>query len=201
MTPPREHSFAESLALSEGYSDAPWWEDVYRAAFPAFGGMVRVKDDGWGQRGGVDRAITLTSGKTLYVDEKVRTKEYDDILLEVWSDRDAKTLGWVRKDLACDFIAYAFVQSCRCYLLPFQTLRKCWENDGAIWWRMAKERIPGHQIVEANNRSAGRRPYTTVSITVPTNELMDAMKDAMLVTWGDGVRVRLGQNVLPGVLL
>lgn len=100
------HSFAESLALSHAHDDSPWWAEVYSVAFPGFAGMVSVRNDGWAQRGGIDRVITLKSGRVVTVDEKVRSQSYGDILLERWSARERKAEGWIQKDLACDYIAY-----------------------------------------------------------------------------------------------
>ena len=51
----REHSFSQSLALSEQYDEAGWWLDVYRRALPRLASAVSVRDDGWAQRGGIDR--------------------------------------------------------------------------------------------------------------------------------------------------
>ena len=62
-----------------------WWTDVYRGAFPDLLSMTNVRKDGWAQRGGIDRVLTLSSGKTITVDEKVREKVWPDILLERWS--------------------------------------------------------------------------------------------------------------------
>lgn len=59
------HTFAKSLARSHIYADAPWWEETYREFFPGFASMVCVRDDGWAQRGGIDRVITLRSGRTI----------------------------------------------------------------------------------------------------------------------------------------
>lgn len=146
---------------------------MYRAAFPDLASAVCVRADGWAQRGGVDRVLTLSGGKTLTVDEKVRAEEYDDILLEYWSDEARRVRGWVAKDLACDFIAYAFEQSGRCYLLPFQSLRRAWRINGRHW-------VNTYRRVEARNSG-----YVTVSVPVPTVELLNAVRDAMIVFWKD----------------
>jgi hypothetical protein len=105
---------ASSLALSQSYADAPWWLDLYRIAFPTLVSAVCVRDDGWAQRGGIDRVLTLACGRTYAVDEKVRTNDWPDILLEQWSDEDRRKPGWVQKPLVCDFIAYAFAPSRSC---------------------------------------------------------------------------------------
>lgn len=60
---PVNHDFLTSLALSQTYADAPWWLDLYRQAFPTLVSAVCVRDDGWAQRGGIDRVLTLACGR------------------------------------------------------------------------------------------------------------------------------------------
>src|ERR1043165_1536712 len=118
------HDFNESLAKSHAEQDAPYWQIVYRKAFgDRLQTIQNVRNDGWAQRGGIDRLLMLTDGTVLKVDEKVREKDWPDVLLEIWSDRDRRKEGWALKDLTCDFIAYAFVPSQTCYLFPWQLLR------------------------------------------------------------------------------
>ena len=85
------HTFQDSLAKSHEQESAPWWREIYEAAFPNFASMVSVRQDGWAQRGGIDRVVTLKSGRVVTIDEKVRSESYADILLERWSDNDRKT--------------------------------------------------------------------------------------------------------------
>lgn len=165
------HNFSESLARSQQYADAPWWFAVYEKAFPNLRSAVNVRADGWAQRGGIDRVLTLACGRTITVDEKVREKDWPDILLEHLSDAGRRTAGWISKDLACDFIAYAFVPSRRCYLLPTQTLQRAWRTNGAEWWKT-------YPKIKANN---GR--YITVSVAIPIEVLLKSLNDAMLVVW------------------
>ena len=172
------HKFEESLAMSRAQADEPWWEDVYRAAFPSFAGMIYVADDGWAQRGGIDRVITLTSGKTLTVDEKSRSRDWPDIAWEYLSSVEDKKPGWCCKDLACDYIAYAFVPSRTCYLLPALQLRKAFLKHGRKWVQLGRSRQNGFQIIRAVNDG-----YTTASVAVPIRESLDAIRDAMIVSW------------------
>lgn len=169
------HDFKTSLALSQSQADAPWWEPVYRAAFHNFACMAYIRKDGWAQRGGVDRVITLDSGKEIKVDEKVRSIDYPDILLEFWSDRKRRIPGWVAKDLACDFIAYAFIPSKTCHLLPFLTLRRAWQINGRNWIRR-------FGVIKAHNNG-----WTTESVPVPVEELTRGLIGAMTVNWATGV--------------
>ncbi len=165
------HDFNDQLAYSHSQTDQPWWNEVYRLAFPNFASMVSVRADGWAQRGGIDRVLTLNSGKTLWIDEKVRRKHWDDICLEYWSDRDRRIRGWVAKDLACDYIAYAFETSGVCYLLPFLQLRRAWREHHVKWVR-------DYPSVPAPNNG-----YVTVSVAVPTETLLGALTQALIVEW------------------
>lgn len=167
------HDFNESLARSHQYEAAPWWRDVYKKGFPGLASMVTVRQDGWAQRGGIDRVLTLNSGRVVCVDEKVREEDWPDILLERWSDRDRKVPGWIQKSLACDYIAYAFAPSKRCYMLPFLDLRRAWRLNGEAWARV-------HRTVLAKNPS-----YVTESVAVPIPILMDALSSSMCISWGE----------------
>jgi hypothetical protein len=165
------HDFNRSLAASAVTTDESWWEQVYQEAFPGYASMSAVKQDGWAQRGGIDRVIVLKCGKTLTVDEKVREGSWTDILLEYKSSVEHNTPGWVEKDLACDYIAYAFKGTKRCYMLPFQQLRKAWIAHGRTW-------VAKFPRVDAKNNG-----YTTRSVAVPIHVLMPALTEASLVHW------------------
>lgn len=165
------HDFQQSLARSHAYADAPWWLEVYQQAFPAMVGCHDLRHDGWHQRAGVDRMIVLRSSKALLIDEKVRERDWGDVLLEVWSDYESRAPGWIAKDLACDFIAYAFAPTRRCLLLPFHTLRAAWRQHRHDW------------VSEFGYKDADNGRYTTRSVAVPEATLRAAIAGAMLVTW------------------
>lgn len=167
------HDFAESLARSHNYANAPWWTEVYRIAFPSLRACVDIRDDGWAQRAGIDRQIVLACGRNITVDEKVREKDWPDIALERWSNEARKIPGWIQKPLLCDFIAYAFVPSQTCYLLPTLTLQRAWRLHGRDWCSRYPE-------IRANNST-----YTTVSVGVPIDVLFQALSDAMRVVWSN----------------
>ena len=168
---PKVHNFKDSLANSNEAVDLPLWGEIYRQAFSGFATMHSVRGDGWAQKGGIDRVVILGSGKTLYIDEKFRKDDWPDILLERWSDNKKKTPGWIQKELACDYIAYAMKPSKRCYLLPFQQLRKAWKDHGRGW-------VEDYDPVFADNKS-----YITESVPVPIDTLLAALSDAMLARW------------------
>jgi hypothetical protein len=165
------HDFQTSLKQSHLHADSPMWEEVYRKAFPTFEGMVCVHNDGYAQRLGIDRVIICRNGKRYDIDEKVREKDWPDILLEYWSDEARKKPGWIEKDLWCDYINVAFVPSKTCHLYPFPGLRAAWLKNKQRWI----ERGPH---IRAQNRG-----YTTVSTAVPIAELDKAVMEAMKIKW------------------
>lgn len=153
------NKFKNDLEFSHQVAEANWWESVYRQAFPDFQIMTDVKENGWSQQSGVDRIIILQSGKILRIDEKIRRTDYGDILLEFLSSEERKTPGWIEKPLNCDFIAYAVIPRRKCYLLPFETLRKAWARKKGEW-------LAG-KIVRAKNEG-----YTTCSVAIPIKTLL-----------------------------
>ena len=49
--------------------------------------------------------------------------------------RERKVTGWIAKDVAYDYLAYAFLPSARCSVLPFQQLWLCWQKYRHEWGR------------------------------------------------------------------
>lgn len=170
------HDFRRSLAKSESHATAAWWMDVYKVAFPNLESAVPVRQDGWAQRAGIDRVITLACGRVVTVDEKVRENDYGDILLEMWSDKERRIKGWVAKPLACDFIAYGVVPSATCYLLPTLQLQTAWRQNARGWVAKADANERGFRRVLAKNST-----YTTESLAVQTQVVLDAIRDTMTV--------------------
>lgn len=113
--------------------------------------------------------ITLASGRVFTIDEKVRTNDWPDILLERWSDEERGNPGWIQKPLACDFIAYAFAPSRRCYLLPVVPLQRAWRLNGRLW------------IDRYGERFAMNPGYRSSNVPVPIKTLMSAIAAAMVL--------------------
>lgn len=183
------HDFDRSLAYSHEQADQPMWEEVYRQAFPDLAHILDLRHDGWHQRAGRDRAITLKSGRVIYVDEKVRREAYDDVALEVWSIypkvgmRPYRTVygakpGWAREPKDCDWLAYAFIPTRTCLLFPFLGIRAAFEKYKMTWIEKSNQGSDGFRWIVAPNRT-----YNTISIAVPIVALQSAIADAMTVRW------------------
>jgi len=171
------HDFRESLNMSHRAADWPGWASLYKRFFPTMIGFHDHRQDGDHQRAGIDRSVVLEHAKTIWIDEKVRGRNrktglvYDDILLELFSDVDRQSLGWVVKPLQCDYIAYLIAPLGRCYLLPVLQLQLAWSRHGQRW-----QKDYGH-------RHAQNPGWTTVSVPVPVMVLMPAIGGALRGTF------------------
>lgn len=148
--------------------------------------MCAVTEDGWGQRGGIDRVITLTSGHTINVEEKVREHGWPDVLLERWSDEERKLPGWIQKNLATDYLAYIFVPQRSGLWIPFLDLRRAWKLNGRRWGE-------SYPIVHAQNNG-----YVTVSVAIPIDELQRVLSENMRITWISGDDFKIADNCKAG---
>jgi hypothetical protein len=169
MNPP--HDFRESKQRSHSASDLPIWEEVYRGAFPEMVSMIDHRQDGEHQRAGIDRSIILANSKQLLVDEKVRFKDYGDILIEYISNDRTGAPGWAEKDLRCDYIAYAILPSGKCYLLPVIQLQIAWRKNKPGW------------LSRYGQRSATNCTYNTINCPVPVDVIFPAMGSAFRVSF------------------
>lgn len=163
------HDFRERLAYSEAASDELFWDAIYRKAFPNMVSHMTASGNTQSQRMGIDRVILLANGKTLFIDEKKREREYSDILLEYVSVSTTGAPGWIEKDLSIDYLAYAFMPTKRVYLYPWEMLRRAWTNYSQTW-------RDEYQIVEAKNVG-----YSTFSVAVPIPVLNKAVSTACII--------------------
>ncbi len=165
------HNFNECLSKSHAASDLPIWEETYKKAFPEMLSMVDHRNDGWHQRAGVDRSIIFESSKQILVDEKIRFRDYGDIILEYFSDRDRKTPGWARKPLLADYIAYAVAPAGICYMLPVVQMQSAFQKNKKEWFREYKK-------VKSQNEG-----YVTESLAVKPDVLMAAISEMFCITF------------------
>lgn len=166
---PAPNEFRRDLAYSQRMGDAEFWDKIYRKAFPNLVNHMSCDGDFASQRMGIDRIIMLGNGQTLKIDEKKRRQDYSDILLEFVSNDATGAPGWMEKDLAIDYLAYAFMQSKRCYLFPWPLLRRAWLHLGQGW----RDTYP---IKVAQNPG-----YKTLSVAVPIQVVRQSVSLAALI--------------------
>jgi len=178
-------TFRDCLEESWRYADAPWWEHVYREAFPGFSSMADCRQDGTGQRDGIDRKVNLCNGKTIDIDEKVRKKYYPDVLLEYdhkWPSYNKP--GWIaREDMRCDYIAYAWVPKRTCILLPWPALRRAWLAHGEAWKAKGLGPRKDRDGFRADSTDLGNLGYRTYFVCVPLPVISRAIQEAFICRW------------------
>lgn len=170
------HDFKEQLEWSEAAGYEPFWDAVYKKAFPNLVNHMMCSGDVKSQRMGIDRLILLANGKTISIDEKKRKSVYPDILLEYISVDTTGAPGWMDKDLAIDYLAYAFMPTKKCYLLPWPLLRRAWLHYGAKWIADGKSKQRGFRIVPGNNHGD-----TTWNVAVPVSVIESALRTAAII--------------------
>lgn len=163
------HNFNERLSWSERGSGEPFWNAIYRKAFPNLVSHMQCLGNTPSQRMGIDRIIHLSNGKNLSIDEKKRDKVYSDILLEYLSNDVTGAPGWMEKDLAIDYLAYAFMPTKVCYLFPWPMLRRAWLAYRDLW-KDTYDHVPG--------KNEG---YTTWSVAVPIKVVQQAVRSAWII--------------------
>lgn len=167
------NDFQKQLEQSHLDSQKPYWEEIYRQAFPNYEQSALCQANGQNQASGLDRAIFTTDKTIIKVDEKVRKrnaltgKVYDDIALEFISDDVLNTPGWVCKKLTADFIAYAIEPLGICYLLPIEPLQDAWRRLSQAWMN-----DPKHKKIKAINKRG--YTYYTHSLALPPSVLATA---------------------------
>jgi len=163
-------SFRDDLAYSELQEDEPFWEQVYRRAFPYFVAMMATPGKTQAQQNGMDRVIALADDRLVRIDEKKLKHNYDQFCLEYISNDRTKTPGWIEKPLTVHFIAYAFMPSRRVYLLPWNLLRHAWLANRQTWKDRAARNEPGYLTLKTPNHG-----YNTISVCVPISEVYRAI--------------------------
>lgn len=192
------YDFYKHLRESASHANDPFWGEVYRKAFPGFYHRIVVTDRTL-QHQGVDSVVQLKGGGKIYVDEKVRevkdkrgrtmTPETHGILLEEWSSVREGKVGWWRADLQTQFIAYAFLATQQCLMIPFQALRRTRVEFGNEWLTLASQNKQGFREVRSASRR-GADEWETYSIVVPVNRLKAALSDVIDISWGERMEER-----------
>lgn len=167
------HSFLERRAFAAEHE--PFWQAFYRSAFPdLLSAYPCPAGPSESQEQGIDRIVHLKSGKILKIEEKLREKDYGDIVLEFES---GACQGWIEKDLACDYLAYgSLLPAPKGYLFPWPFLQQAWGKHQAEWKEKALLKKDGFYPVPGKNPS-----YISQAIAVPRRVLYDAMNRCSII--------------------
>jgi hypothetical protein len=162
---------------------------LYRRAFPNYESSYIIRDDGYAQRGGVDRKINLRSSRSVFIEEKFRDADYGDVLLERWSDRARRVPGWIQKNLLADYVAYVVIPRRTMLLLPYLDLRRAWVRNGKQW-------IDRYPPKCANNPG-----YKTEYVCIPEAVLLRAIVSGFALRWTEADEIPRGDAPALGAQL
>lgn len=162
----RLNEFFTDLSYSLEKTEDDSINGFYLKIFPGISEIEFCKDMAR-QKKGIDKVIHFESGYQVTIDEKKRRKDYGDILLELWSVKEKQKRGWLFT-AQCDYITYILLESKKMYLLPVLLLKKAWQKNRVLWQNQ-------YALKEARNPG-----YTTVNIPIPTEVLMEAMKNEIV---------------------
>lgn len=162
------NNFRVDLNYSHDKNDDQLLNSFYQDTFPNLKEIKTIKDLKL-QKKGVDKIITLKNGKEIKIEEKKRRKDYGDILLEEWSvfrNNKGEKKGWTGDpEKITDFIVYIIMP--KIYLIPYDLLQLAWRKNYFKWFK------------RYGRKKALNSDYETTNIAVPTNVLMEAIKEVM----------------------
>jgi len=163
----RMNSFEEDLKYSLKNGN-DWINNFYWKKFKHHGlkEIIEVKD-AERQKKGIDKILKFDNDNELWLDEKKRREDYGDFLLEEYSNKRKRTLGWLNKTKMTDYIAYICMPTKKIYLLPFMLLQLAWIKNYSQWKKI-------YGIKKAKNDG-----YITTNIPVPKEELFRAIREEM----------------------
>lgn len=208
---PPVYRFPEQQAQEKVAAGKDWVEQAYWQAFGNLG-LVRVAlvTNPDYQRKGYDKVCHFKNGKRVIFDEKHRPRDYNDVLIEIWSNMERRIRGWL--DSNADYIAEFFESTRRVVWLPLLLLNK--------WLKTRKEIIPWvenpendtllpcppwNNVVKAHNKGRlGHPDYTTASIAGPNELVLGGMLQVMHEDFAPGqtpIETWLAHHRRRGVIL
>lgn len=161
-----KNDFQEDLKYSLNAEHDKLFNDLYSKKFPHLE-RIEIVNDIQKQKKGIDKILHLKCGKTIFIDEKKRRKDYGDILIEEYSDFENKKVGWIGGEKHTDYIVYLIVPSKVVYFLPFTILQLTWIDNWRSWLELYGRKF------------AKNKHYTTSSIPIPERVLFKAMYNQM----------------------
>jgi len=165
------HSFKRNLEYSNRKEKRDFFDLQYKSMFPLLK-EVEVVSDQERQKYGIDVVLHFKDGMKFTFQEKTRTKNYNDILLELYHIDHFygnKTFGWLYGRQS-DFIAYDSNQEAF-YIFPFAPLKMAWEIHKDQWLKIYGP------LIKAPNQN-----YDTYSIPIPVDIIFESIKNYLFFT-------------------
>jgi hypothetical protein len=111
--------------------------------------------------GNADKEIIKRDGTVIYVEEKVRTKDYGDFLIEIQSNVELSKPGWIDKDnCIADFLVYFIKPTKTVYVLRFKDIQSEYRKHKLLWTTL----FPTHTTF---TKTEYGNVYTVKNLAVP----------------------------------
>lgn len=187
------YDFTRQLNISIEASSKDWVEHAYHQAFDSLG-LVKIETitDPARQRKGYDKVCYFSNGKQVVFDEKHRSKDYGDILIEIWSVMEHRVPSWLNNN--ADYIVNFFEPTKRVVWLPLLLLNKWLKTRKEIipWIRNPGDEgllpcPPWNRVVYTPNEG-----YTTASIAGPNELVLGGIQQVMQEY---SLKAKLGQQL------
>lgn len=159
------NDFCLDLKYSLDERDNKIFDDFYYSAFPLLE-KIEFCESMEFQTKGIDKLLYLQTSKVISIDEKKRRKDYGDIALELWKNKERKKPGWLFYS-QCDYIVYAIIPSNKVFLLPTLLLQLAWKNNKFDW------------LSKYPRKLADNKFYHTENICIPENVIIEAIKNEL----------------------
>lgn len=136
------HNFEKSLSFANDSRIEAVWIAFYKRVFKTVYRDISDRiENSLLQYKGIDRIITFINGGAYNFEEKVRRKDFDDFLCEIYSQWYGRNdhrnkIGWtLDNNKTSDFLVYAIAPLRKAYILPFPTLRVVAKTNCRLWCR------------------------------------------------------------------
>jgi len=139
----------------------------YFKYFPDLAHIEKINDE-IRQKQGIDKILHFKSGESKNIEEKIRDKDYGDILFEEYSNYETKSLGWMLKDQATDYLIYVILPKNRLYVFDYPKLKTLFLGNYNNWL-LKYDRKMGKTLQN------GKLLYETSNIPVPLTLVKDCI--------------------------
>lgn len=161
------NNYKQDLEYAFSENKHNFWQNMYEQYFDGYASMSETVTNPIHRSKGISRIIKLEDGSKIFMLERIRRGNWNDMLLEFESSPGKK--GWMEQDLKCDFVSYGFNERNFCYIMRWDELKEAWNRYGVEW-----KNLIGH--VGAKNVG-----YITKSVPVPFRELESCIESLKIV--------------------
>ena len=158
------NTFRKSLNNSNGVIPHSFYLSIFGS-----GSRVESVTDLTLQKVGADIKVTLKSGDSFYVEEKIRLTTYPDLLLETKSSIERNTPGWIEKESISEWLVYFCKDTKRIFVMKMKDIQTEYNERKTAW-------LDRHRIVTSSTDNL----YHSRNVAVPWSDIRSKVFTATL---------------------